>query len=301
MSEDRVFTLADLRNWQFDGTSLAVLGHPVAHSLSPAMHNAALADLAQKDETFASWRYFKFDIDPKDLAKALPRFDQCGFVGLNLTVPHKVIALGLVRQIDPVAAEAGAVNTLRRTKFGYEGFNTDGYGISKGISEDLGVTLAGSPVVLLGAGGAARAAAVACLREGCTSLWIGNRTPANLERLIRDLQLVATQTGTAFTGFSLESPPEGIPPDAIVINATSSGLKPGSRPPIDLKSLGGEPRVYDMIYNPTVTPLLQSASDLGLRAANGISMLVHQGVRALEIWTQAPVSASVMKKACLRG
>jgi shikimate dehydrogenase len=301
MSDDRVFTLADLRDWEFDGTPLAVLGHPVAHSLSPAMHNAALADLAQKDERFASWKYFKFDIDPNDLANALAHFDECGFVGLNLTVPHKVIALDLVRQIDPIAAEAGAVNTLRRTEFGYEGFNTDGYGISTGICEDLGVTLAGSPVVLLGAGGAARAAAVACLREGCACLWIGNRTPENLERLMNGLQPVAVETGIAVTAFSLESPPADIPPDAIVVNATSSGLKPGSRPPIDLKRLGGEPCVYDMIYNPPVTPLLQSASDLDLRAANGISMLVHQGVRALEIWTQAPVSASVMKQACLRG
>jgi shikimate dehydrogenase len=265
------------------------------------MHNAALADLARNDATFASWRYFKFDVEPNDLAGALPRFEACGFVGLNLTVPHKVIALNLVRQIDPIATEAGAVNTLRRTNHGYEGFNTDGYGISTGIKEDLGVSLTGSTVILLGAGGAARAAAVTCLREGCTSLWIGNRTPANLELLLNDLQPVAAETGIAVKGFGLDSLPDGIPADAIVINATSSGLKPGSPPPIDLRRLGGNSSVYDMIYNPPVTPLLQSAADLGLRAANGTSMLVHQGARALEIWTNQDVSASVMKEACLRG
>lgn len=300
MSDDRVHTLADLEDWSFDGTALAVVGHPVAHSLSPAMHNAALADLALRDEQFSAWRYFKFDIDPEDMAAALLRFDECGFLGLNLTVPHKVIAVGLITEIDSAAAEAGAVNTLRRSERGYEGFNTDGYGISTAISEDLGIPLAGSPVILLGAGGAARAAAVTCLREGCSSLWIGNRTPANLHSLLDDLGPIAEDTGIGLNGFALDSPPANLPPGAIVINATSGGLKPGLPPPIDLRRLDSNTCVYDMVYNPPETPLLRLANGLGLRTANGISMLVHQGARALEIWTGEKVSASIMKAACLK-
>lgn len=264
------------------------------------MHNAALADLARGDERFSNWRYFKFEIDPKELAEALTRFHECGFLGLNLTVPHKIIAVDLVCRIDPAAAEIGAVNTLRRSEQGYEGFNTDGYGISTAISEDLAITLAGSPVILLGAGGAARAAAVTCLREGCSTLWIGNRTPANLKSLINDLSPIAADTGINLNGFTLDKPPTGIPSGSIVINATSGGLKPGTPPPIDLTRLGPGINVYDMVYNPPETPLLHSARALGLRAANGISMLVHQGARALEIWTGENVSASIMKAACLK-
>ena len=162
-TEDRVHTLADLDDWRFDGVALAVLGHPVAHSLSPPMHNAALADLAARDPQFAHWRYFKFDVEPRDLRTALPRFHACGFRGLNLTIPHKIIAVELVARIDPAAAEAGAVNTLRRLDEGFEGFNTDGYGVSRAVTEDLGMTIAGSPVILLGAGGAARATAVTAM------------------------------------------------------------------------------------------------------------------------------------------
>jgi shikimate dehydrogenase len=138
------------------------------------------------------------------------------------------------------------------------------------------------------------------LREGCSCLWIGNRTPANLQSLIDALRPVAADTGISLNGFILEAPPSDLPSGSIVINATSGGLKPGQSPPIDLRRLGPDISVYDMIYNPPETPLLRSAHDLGLRAANGTSMLVHQGAKALEIWTGEKVSASIMKAACLK-
>jgi len=298
-AHDTVHTLADLEQWSFGGTSLAVLGHPIAHSLSPVMHNAALAELATRDARFASWRYFKFDIDPADLSRALPLFAARGFVGLNLTIPHKIIAVDLVHRIDSAAADAEAVNTLRLTARGeYEGFNTDGHGVTAGIAEDLGRTIAASPIVLLGAGGAARAAAITCLHGECASLWIGNRSQTNLRALIDQLSPTAHRMNTPLRAFDLTAPPEDLPPDAIVINATASGLKPGEPPPIDLGRLPGRPCIYDMVYNPPVTPLLQAAQALGLRAANGLTMLVHQGARALEIWTDATVRADIMLRAC---
>lgn len=299
MNPERVHTLADLETWRFDGGALAVLGRPVAHSISPAMHNAALARLAEAEPRFATWRYFKFEIDPAQLGAALPRFHACGFLGLNLTIPHKVVAVPHVRRIDPAASEAGAVNTLRRVEDGYEGFNTDGYGISRAVEEELGLPLAGSPVILLGAGGAARAAAVTCLRERCAGLWIGNRTAANLETLLDALAAPAARAGLALHGFDLADPPADLPADALVINATSAGLQPRDPSPVDLSRLRGRPRVYDMIYNPPDTPLLRAARARGLPAANGLSMLVHQGARALEIWTDRPVSAKVMRAAGL--
>lgn len=298
-AHDTVHTLADLDAWSFRGVPLAVIGHPIAHSLSPAMHNAALAELATRDARFANWRYFKFDITAADLARALPLFADNGFVGLNLTIPHKIIAVDLVHRIDSAAADAEAVNTLRLMGNGhYEGFNTDGHGVTAGIAEDLGRTINGSPIVLLGAGGAARAAAITCLHGECRSLWIGNRSQANLHALVDQLTPTARRMGIPLHTFDLGAPPAAMPPDAIVINATASGLKPGEPPPIDLAKIPGMPCVYDMVYNPPVTPLIQAAHDLGLVAANGLTMLVHQGARALEIWTEQAVRADIMLQAC---
>ena len=116
--------------------------------------------LAAEDAQFSDWRYFRFEVQPESLPQALPQFFEKGFFGLNLTVPHKEIALGLIESVDPNAVEIGAVNTLKRESIGYRGFNTDGYGLAKGIEEDLSASLTGSDVAILGAGGAARAAAV---------------------------------------------------------------------------------------------------------------------------------------------
>ncbi len=300
MNPPEVFTLADLESWQATGPCLAVLGHPIAHSLSPAMHHAALALLAADEPGFGSWRYFKFDVPAETLAQALPVFHAKGFLGLNLTIPHKVLAVGLIERVDPAAAETGAVNTLRRTPAGFEGFNTDSHGITRAVADAFGLSLRGADVILLGAGGAARAAAVACLRERCASLWIGNRSAGNLDNLLQTLRPAAASHGGELRGFAPASPPDGLPRDALVINATSAGLKPGDASPIDLSRLRGRPRVYDMIYNPRETPLLRQAAALGLESANGLSMLAHQGARALELWTGRNVDASAMLDACAR-
>ena len=140
----------------FFGTALAVIGQPIKHSLSPIMQNAAIERLSQEDKQFEGWAYFRFEIDPKDLPEALELFHQKRFFGLNLTVPHKVIALDLLGEITDSAKAIGAVNTLKWTDSGYEGFNTDGYGMSKGIEEGVGINLKESSVLILGAGGAAR-------------------------------------------------------------------------------------------------------------------------------------------------
>jgi shikimate dehydrogenase len=290
-----VLTLADLDSWSFAGTALAVLGHPIKHSISPPMHNAALTEMAAHDSRFCGWKYFRFDVPPEDLPRALERLHECGFLGLNLTVPHKILAFERVAQIDPNARPIGAVNTLRRTATGWEGFNTDGFGLATAVRETLGRELGGADVILLGAGGAARGAAVECLQRGCASLAIANRTAVNRNALLAALAPLAGRV--ALRGFDPAMPPTDLPAGALVINATSAGLKPDDPPPIDLSRLPAPAGVYDMIYNPPLTPLLQQAKDLGLPAANGLSMLVHQGVRALEIWSQAVVPVEVMRSA----
>jgi len=296
-STDPVCTPADLACWTFPGTALAVLGHPIGHSLSPAMHNAALAAMARNQERFASWRYFRFDVPPEELPAALDLFHQRGFHGLNLTVPHKVIAFDHVAGIDPAARSIGAVNTLLRTENGWRGFNTDGHGLANGLAESLGASLESADVILLGAGGAARAAAMECLQRHCASLWIANRTAARLDNLLA--VLLPAAGNVPLHGFDPQSPPAGLPGGALVINATSAGLHAGDPLPLDLTRLPRPAGVYDMIYNPPATPLLHQAALLGVPHANGLSMLVHQGARALEIWTGARVPVADMMQAAM--
>ncbi len=309
-SPETVFTLDDLAGWPRSDPSLAVVGHPIKHSISPAMHNAALDVLARADARFAGWRYFRFDIPPADLARALPLFHAKGFQGLNLTVPHKVIAFNelnlaanpaqpgapaATHVVERAARAIGAVNTLLRTGAGWHGHNTDGYGLATAVKETLGRDLGGTPVILLGAGGAARGAAVECLQHACRSLWVANRTRLNLDALLIDLAPLAGKI--PLHGFDPQHPPADLPEGAIVINATSAGMKPSDPVPVDLALLPQPAGVYDMIYNPPETALLARARELGLPAANGLSMLVHQGAKALEIWTGASVPVEAMRAA----
>ena len=290
-----IHTLADLDNWSFEGTALAVLGHPIEHSISPAMHNTALAEMAETDARFVTWRYFRFDVPPDDLPLALDRLRAAGFYGLNLTVPHKILALDTIATIDERAQPIGAVNTLRLNDSDWHGFNTDGYGLATAVQETFGIDITDTPIVLLGAGGAARGAAVECLQRGCASLHIANRTAANRDALLAQLQPITGETPVS--GFAPAEVPANLPTGALVINATSAGLKPADPLPIDLRQIPSPRGVYDMIYNPAETKLLATAKSLGTPQANGLSMLIHQGVRALEIWSEAPVPVAAMRRA----
>ena len=285
---DPVLTLADLTAWSRPGTSLAVFGHPIKHSISPPMHTAALAALARTDARFADWRYFRFDIPPDDLPRALDLLHEKRFRGVNLTVPHKIIAVDRVAEIDPAARLVGAVNTLRWAAGGWQGFNTDGYGLASAIQENLDRDLAGAHVILLGAGGAARGAAVECLQRRCASLAIANRTRETLDALLATLAPVAA--GIPVRGFLPDARPADLPEGALVINATSVGLRPTDAAPVDLTAFRAVGAVFDMIYNPPQTTLLQQAEFLGLPHANGLAMLVHQGAKSLEHWTGVPAS-----------
>lgn len=296
---DDILTLDDLRKWSVPGTALAVLGHPIHHSVSPPMHNAALAEMAAESPAFSDWRYYRFEVPPDQLETALKLLHRKRFRGVNLTVPHKVIAFDLIKTIDPSARSVGAVNTLRWHPDGYEGFNTDGYGLVQGLREDLRTDLSGADVILLGAGGAGRGAAIESIAQACHSLSIGNRTRQRAEEL-RTL-LWQIDPAAKVRVFDPGSPPSDLPEDALVINATSAGLKPTDPQPINLSALPGTPRVFDMIYNPAETALLGSARSRGFAFANGFSMLVYQGARSLEIWSDTRVPVKAMFRGARQG
>ncbi|MBA4137414.1 MAG: shikimate dehydrogenase [Opitutus sp.] len=290
-------SLADLEAWPATQVGVGLFGHPVAHSLSPVIHTAALAALACEDAQFAAWRYAKFDIAPEDLGHALLVAHAKGFRGLNFTTPHKEIVLDHAESADAFTRAASAANTLVRTETGWRASNTDGGGLSDALRADLGVELRGRDVILLGAGGAARAAAVQCLRDQVASLWIGNRGRERLDALLAHLAPLAS--GAGLHGFVFAQPDSTLPANAIVINATAAGLRDASQSPVDLHRLPRPAVVYEMIYNPPVTALLRQAAELGIVHANGLGMLVFQGARSLAMWTGKDGPADVMRQAAL--
>lgn len=292
MDTETTYTLKDLKDKTFPGTSLAVIGYPIKHSVSPVMHNAAIARLSEKVSRFRDWAYYRFEIAPEDFAEALTLFHKANFLGLNLTIPHKVQAMDLIYGVSADGERMGAVNTLVWSEMGYNGYNTDGYGLKRGLEVDLGATLEGATVVLLGSGGAARAAAVQCLLGNCAHLYIGNRSPERLDALVYVLSGISR--ADRVSTFALAEPPADLPESGILINATSLGLKAEDAAPFDVKHLPGRWKVYDMIYNPSVTRLMADAKTSGHSTSNGLSMLVHQGARALEIWSHAEVDDHAM-------
>ncbi len=282
----------------------AVFGCPVRHSASPAMQNAGLAALG------LNWLYLAFEVAPEGLAAALAGARAMGMAGLNLTLPHKLAALGLMDLLDESARQYGGVNTVRfegRTAGGEwrpvgqwadpprevraHGFNTDADAMARGLREDLGLTPAGANVLLLGAGGAGRMAAHKLAAENAARLFLVNRTREKAEALAREVQDRYPEAKVT-VGY-----PSG--PVELVLNATSLGLNPGELPPLDERQfpLRRAAAVYDLIYRPAETELLRLARAAGCRAANGLGMLLYQGAKALELWTGKTAPTAIMRQA----
>jgi shikimate dehydrogenase len=269
----------------------AVYGFPIRHSASPAMHNAAFTALG------LNWRYLAFEVPPDKLRAAIAGAKAMQFAGLNLTVPHKLPAVDMVDALDESAKTWGAVNTIHfePADAGGEiravGFNTDADAMVTALREDLKVELRGAKVLLLGAGGAGRTAALKLASENVAELFLVNRTQSKADA-------VAGEIKDKFPAVRVASGHPKIAVD-LVLNATSLGLKPGDPSPLDEKqfSLRQARAVYDMIYNPGETALLKAAKAAGCRAANGLGMLLHQGAKAFEIWTGKSAPLDVMRRA----
>jgi shikimate dehydrogenase len=268
----------------------AVLGHPIKHSASPAMQNAGLASLG------LNWRYLAFDVHPDELRAVIEGAKRMGFVGLNLTVPHKLLAVEMVDVLDSSAQTWGAVNTIRfepdaNGKILARGFNTDADAIVRSLQEDLGLTLRGARVLLLGAGGAGRTAALKLASEGVGSLALINRTRAKAEAIAAEIrqQFPAVGVMTDYPKSEVD----------LVLNATSLGLKTEDPLPCDEKqfSLKQAWAAYDMVYRPAETPFLKAAKSAGCRSVNGLGMLLYQGAKALEIWSGQTAPVNVMRAA----
>lgn len=287
-------TIEDVIPLPQDQVGLAVLGAPIKHSISPQLHHAALEELSTRNSNFSNWQYHKIEVESKDLASALPYLAKCGYRGLNLTIPHKVEVFSLLDTIDPEARNIGAVNTLKHDGVKWQGFNSDGYGLEHALLGKLDAPFDSANVVVLGAGGAARAAAAQALSRGCKSLWIGNRSALRLEELVGELS--NSFNTSCVTTFEISQIPLALfrIEELVIVNATALGLKKDDPSPIPLRDFPASTKIYDMIYNPPETNFLKEAKLMGMAYENGLSMLVHQAVRSLSIWTEQEISVQAM-------
>ena len=297
-----IYTLADLKDWQEVDPPIrvGVFGDPVEHSLSPQMQNAALKHCK------IDMQYARFQISPSELREALNLVRDLKFVGLNLTVPHKIPGLEFVNDLDETAKRIGAVNTVKIDNGKLRGFNTDGRGFSRAIREEFAVDLRDMRVLVLGAGGAGRAIALQCAKENCERLVIANRASEKAKRLVDDLR-------DFFVGPKVFGPVprlQAIPWEEaairfqvanvdLIVNATPIGLNRSDASPIPARLLAPHVMIYDTIYSDQRTPFVLAALEAGARAANGLSMLLHQGALAFETWFEREAPLEVMRKALL--
>ena len=269
-------------------TVAAVIGSPVRHSLSPALHNAAFAAAG------VPWVYVAFDVAPGDTVRALDAMRTLGLGGLSVTMPHKEHVADNVDELDPAARALRSVNTVVRTPEGtLKGYSTDGAGFVASLIE-AGVDVIGRSVVVLGAGAAARAVIDAIARAGASSVVVVNRSP---DRAAQAAALAGTVGRVGEFG-DVEAAAEVTAAD-IVVNATSVGMATDDLP-LDPAALHAGQVVADLVYHPLETALLAAARAAGALAVDGLGMLVHQAALQQELWLGVAPDTAVMRAAALR-
>ncbi len=271
---------------------VGIFGDPVAHSLSPRMQNAALA-AAGIDAV-----YVPFHVLPSQLAAAVQAIRVLGMVGVNLTIPHKEAVCALIDELDPTAALIGAVNTLVNRDGRLVGYNTDGIGLVRALSEELSLSVRGKSVLVVGAGGAARAALVALAGAGASWMGVANRTASRADRLLQELAPHLPQVELVSLPLHGSALAEALPQQVdLLVNTSALGLH---GEPCDLpltRLVRGSGSVYDMVYGRQATPLIEAAQRAGFAAADGRGMLAGQGAAAFSLWFGIDPPPGVMRAA----
>lgn len=282
--------------YEITGTTrlTGLLGSPVAHSISPQMHNEAFRALG------LDYAYLAFDIDPKDLKQAVEGLKLLNIRGFNLTMPHKTAILDIVDTLTPAAMLANAVNTVTVEDGKLIGHTTDGIGYMRSV-EDAGFSIIGKKMTLLGAGGAATAICTQAALDGVTEIDMFKRKNASWESVLQFTKRVSQHTGCKVSLYDIEDNSQlktSITESAILTNATNVGMAPDTlATPIPTQLLDSHIIVSDIIYNPRETKLLQDAKNIGCPVINGLYMLLYQGAASFECWTgqQMPISDIKMK------
>lgn len=274
---------------------LAVIGNPIAHSSSPQLHQPAL-DAFGKNTT-----YIRLLVEPGKVAAAFTKMKKLGFLGCNVTVPHKVEAMQACDQISDQAMQIKAVNTVLFGQKETSGYNTDGPGFMQAVSDDFGISLAQTHAVILGAGGGAgQAIATQCALSKPARLTLVNRSLGKITRLSERLREISPATEIKILTFIDPSLTAACHVADLLIQTTSLGLKEDDPDVIPPECLLSHHCVYDTIYQPPETPLLKIAKRTGCKTSNGLSMLIHQGAIAFQHWFPDTDPLPLMKDALKR-
>ncbi len=269
---------------------LGIIGYPLAHSISPAFQQAAL------DNYGLPVRYEAWPTAPEALRERVGSLRGGDYLGANVTIPHKERVAQMVDSVDSWAQVVGAVNTIVKTGRDLVGYNTDADGFLRSLRKDVGFEPRGGSVLVLGAGGAARAAVFGLAREGVAGMTIANRTLDRAQSLAAEVSDSVAEAGAVALGD--ESAVRRAAAGAqLIVNATSMGMSHGEgegSTPLKADLIPPSALVYDMVYTPRETPLMIEAQKVGARAIGGLSMLVYQGAASFELWTEREAPVRVM-------
>jgi shikimate dehydrogenase len=268
-----------------------VIGDPIEHTLSPTIHNAAFNHLK------LNFVFLAFRVKAVDLENAVRGMRGLGIHGLNVTMPHKSMVIGYLDEVDSTVKFLGSANTILNTDGKLSGFNTDGVGALKALREN-GTELSEKKVLLLGAGGAAKAIAFALAKE-VGELAILNRTAEKAKELAETLGRISNKkvVGGALSSDAIA---ENLRDSDVLINATSVGMKPNlSQSLVAPQWLKSDLAVMDIVYNPVETKLAKDAKAAGAKVVSGVEMLIYQGAESFEIWTNRSAPIEVMRRAAL--
>lgn len=270
---------------------LAVIGDPIAHSRSPQMHNPALQACG------LGMQYIRVQVPAGKVSQAFAQFATNGFIGVNITIPHKFEALDAVDVLDPLARQLGAVNTLAIRSGKLHGFNTDGPGFLRSVQEAFQAEVRDLRVLIVGAGGGAgRAVAVQSALEKCPRLVLANRTADKAQALAAEVAALSPETEVKVVPWSDGALVAELKDVDLVVNATSLGMKTEDARLLPAHALEGRHLVFDMVYRKDgQTPLLADAALAGARTVDGLTLLLHQGAISFEHWLDRAAPLEVMR------
>lgn len=290
-------TFDELMNWQGSAgrftppARLAVIGDPIAHSRSPQMHNPALRMCG------IDAQYIRVQVPEGSVGRAFHQFAACGFLGVNITIPHKFEALAEVDEVDELAAVLGAVNTLVIRDGRLHGYNSDGPGYLRSVQEAFGVEVKDLRVLILGAGGGAgRAVAVQSALTGCRKLFLANRSKTKAEEVAREISATGRSPQVAVLDWNDQELTAAAKNVDLIVNATPLGMRQGDAHLLPPEAIESRHFVFDMVYRADGgTPLLADAQAAGARVVDGLTLLLHQGAISFEHWFGIPAPLQAMR------
>ena len=279
------------------GRTVGLIGYPLRHSISPAFQQAAF------DATGLAVRYELWETPSDEVNRLEERLRRSDTLGANVTIPYKQLVQRFIDRLDPSAAAVGAVNTIVCRDAVLEGYNTDVGGFVEALRQDGETTLTDRRLVVVGAGGAARAGVAAALRERASSVVVCARRIEQAEALVEDFRRSSGDDAGMLTIAQISanglSPSEIVRAADVVVNATPMGTahhRDQDKLPVDAQALHVDQIVVDLVYNPPETPLLSAARQRGARTLNGLPMLVYQGAMAFELWTGRDAPIDLMRR-----